>query len=733
MLALLVSPLACQAGDPNAPPDNEELVDRIVGGQTATYKEYRWIASLRTGEDDHFCGGSLIAERWVATAAHCLCSDKLESVVVGGFDVSDSNDGVRRGIARAISHPSFECDGNLEHDIALLELDATTESIPIAINDDPQFPDPVALASAGSTADNSVAIGWGLDQNGVYPDKLKDVQVPVVTNAACDAAYGGIIAEQICAGHTTGGEDACFGDSGGPLIGYDYSQPFLIGATSFGNGCALPGFPGVYTRVSSYVEWFRSHAVPFTTRSDLERPSDPARLVGLGGVSNAAKRKHLFATTGNAHLRYYRGELNNTWSADSPGPGNWNIGEVAALEGPERGDFGVPHYSAYARRDDGSLVMFERTAAGPWDVDDITGMTGGHDIDGDPYVTRGPRTATGEETRHVFATGQGDQGQDGSIIHYYGSPLLPWASEDLSTVTGAGPDERAVGRLALLNSAGMADVGGRSMQVYFRGPADNLAHYYWSKQHGWATEDLSQRLEDEGDLGGAEIRIAGDPVAINGDSAHNYGVRSQHVFATNVDGHLAHYYWTNVDSWAAENLTDRTGAGSDGEIDGVPMVINGPIRGNGGVRSMHVFGRNQTHDLVHYWWINYAGWQFENLTAKFGNGETIDGDPHGFIGTVVGNSGVQDIHLYARRGTDLIHYWWLNYQGWQAENLSNAVVHPGGTAPLVRDPLVALQGPRKGNGGIEAHHVYTKPMSLDPYDFAWINHSGWSWRYLGFP
>uniref|UniRef100_A0A3Q1EUP0 trypsin n=1 Tax=Acanthochromis polyacanthus TaxID=80966 RepID=A0A3Q1EUP0_9TELE len=90
------------------------------------------------------------------------------------------------------------------------------------------------------------------------PQRLQEVNVPIVTNSDCSNSYGGITDNMICAGLTEGGKDSCQGDSGGPLVSKNDSIWVLAGVVSFGNGCAEPNFPGVYARVSQYQSWINS-------------------------------------------------------------------------------------------------------------------------------------------------------------------------------------------------------------------------------------------------------------------------------------------------------------------------------------------------------------------------------------------------------------------------------------------------------------------------------------------
>ncbi|KAF0764095.1 venom protease-like [Aphis craccivora] len=102
--------------------------------------------------------------------------------------------------------------------------------------------------------------GWGATSfRGPSSTTLMEIQIPVLDNSECKRAFANkkaIIDDRVmCAGFLTGGKDACQGDSGGPLMWPNGNQYYLVGVVSFGFKCAEPGYPGVYTRVSSFVEW----------------------------------------------------------------------------------------------------------------------------------------------------------------------------------------------------------------------------------------------------------------------------------------------------------------------------------------------------------------------------------------------------------------------------------------------------------------------------------------------
>ncbi|KAG8247486.1 hypothetical protein J6590_059921 [Homalodisca vitripennis] len=234
---------------------------RIVGGQDAAQGEFPWLVSL-TRSGGHFCGGTIVNSRWVLTAAHCLCRDELGisslRVTLGEHDLR------QRGehdlpVSRVILHPRFRC-GQYGDDIALVELGS---EVPWSVGVLPAcFPLPgVAL---GHQADVMVA-GWGWTEEssskGIRSNVLQKVNLSVVENAQCRDWYRSqgkkleIRDTQMCAGLEQGGKDACWADSGGPLMSGDARGVTVVGVVSTGIGCARPRLPGLYTRVSEFLPW----------------------------------------------------------------------------------------------------------------------------------------------------------------------------------------------------------------------------------------------------------------------------------------------------------------------------------------------------------------------------------------------------------------------------------------------------------------------------------------------
>ena len=206
-----------------------EFQSRIVGGSDASKGEYPFFVSW-----DFECGGTLVHEDLVLTAAHCVEVESSRVHVSAYLNTQSKKADVEtREILQRVPHPLYN---NLTsaYDFMLLRLNSPVRAKPIKLNRDEARP---------RVSEQLTVIGFGdTTEGGNQPKKLQEVVVPAVGYETCNEQYRGEIERQImlCAGLIEGGRDSCQGDSGGSILFFENGQPVQIGVVSFGKGCARP-------------------------------------------------------------------------------------------------------------------------------------------------------------------------------------------------------------------------------------------------------------------------------------------------------------------------------------------------------------------------------------------------------------------------------------------------------------------------------------------------------------
>ncbi|CAG0918153.1 unnamed protein product [Notodromas monacha] len=236
---------------------------KIVGGSEAGRGEFPFMVSLRHHvKDRHYCGGAIISKTHIITAAHCLERglDKFVEVAMREHNVLSPEKGLdsyRLRPTKVFVHSNFDAI-RLNNDLALIKV---REGLIQWDN----FTSPVCLADPSGVDETvgtvATVVGWGrLSEGGKKADVLQKVEVPILENSVCRSKvkkWFDIHSGQVCAGYDLGAKDACQGDSGGPMVVRKNGRLILIGIVSAGIGCAKPNLPGVYTRVSHYMDWIK--------------------------------------------------------------------------------------------------------------------------------------------------------------------------------------------------------------------------------------------------------------------------------------------------------------------------------------------------------------------------------------------------------------------------------------------------------------------------------------------
>ncbi|XP_013420480.1 neurotrypsin-like [Lingula anatina] len=232
---------------------------RIVGGSLAAKGSWPWQGSLRllysNGGSAHTCGATLVAPNWAVTAAHCFGQSRDPNGYKIRFGEHDQRYWERteedRRVSKLVMHSQYNVRPHA-NDIAMLKLDTPVNMASPYVNT-ACLPDANEVFDSHDTC---FVTGWGSTQGTSYGFLLNQVNVPIISNFDCWRSYGSTILDSmLCAGYVQGGKDACQGDSGGPFVCIKNGRWKLAGIVSWGRDCGAVYSPGVYTRVSKYLNW----------------------------------------------------------------------------------------------------------------------------------------------------------------------------------------------------------------------------------------------------------------------------------------------------------------------------------------------------------------------------------------------------------------------------------------------------------------------------------------------
>ncbi|RWS07233.1 Gly d Jun a 3-like protein [Dinothrombium tinctorium] len=300
----------------------EQINDRIVGGRAARRNEFPWTVALERFDGDefvHFCGATILSERWLITAAHCLYGRNLKDIRgVLGITELNHKDGSTfiTKFSKAYVHQAFSYT-TLENDIALLY---TEKEIPFSSSIN-------AICLPKHNAEFSgkaIVSGWGVineptkddESESESSEKLKVLEINLYSDYDCRSLLGRKFKDliMICAGFIKGTADACQGDSGGPLEKVIDKRSYLIGIVSFGEGCGRELLPGIYTEVSYFIPWILKIT---NIKQDISKGDQSSK--------KANPSDHHFEVINRCSFTVWMSSLGN-WGKSTPANGGFELG-----------------------------------------------------------------------------------------------------------------------------------------------------------------------------------------------------------------------------------------------------------------------------------------------------------------------------------------------------------------------------------------------------------------------
>ena len=277
---------------PNNARCQSSSISKIVGGDEAEKNSWPWIVGVRMG--GYMCGGSILNDNHVMTAAHCCDGFSASSVyVIAGDHNNQVSDGEKQYNAlKVIMHPKYgesnKYDYNYDFcilEVEDMELDKNKKDI-VCIPKMGEHVNPSSGLRGEVTGDRCYVGGWGTTSSGgSLSASLQSVKIDIFSHTFCNeqSSYSNNFDEvsEFCAGKMDGGIDSCQGDSGGPLVCIDgHNQPILYGVVSWGYGCAFNGYPGIYAKVAAVVDWIED------TVGVTEEPEDENEVTWETGAEH---------------------------------------------------------------------------------------------------------------------------------------------------------------------------------------------------------------------------------------------------------------------------------------------------------------------------------------------------------------------------------------------------------------------------------------------------------------
>ncbi|MBZ9753538.1 serine protease [Deinococcus sp. HMF7604] len=253
-----VSPTSAPAPDQQAAADAIPLDPQVIGGTPSAAGARPYQVALLSG-GRQFCGGTLISDQWVLTAAHCVVGTSATSISVRAGSLYATSGGQLRNVASGRIHPNYT-DVTRGYDVAVLRV-SSPFSLTNTVNT-AALPTPAFAATAAAVGTVQTISGWGMTvggNRGSTSSTLREANLPVISNSSCASQLGQSIPNgMICGNKNSQGQTGCHGDSGGPFASSRNGKYFVFGVVSWGQA-NLCSRATAFARVSEYQSWITAN------------------------------------------------------------------------------------------------------------------------------------------------------------------------------------------------------------------------------------------------------------------------------------------------------------------------------------------------------------------------------------------------------------------------------------------------------------------------------------------